>query len=54
MRSILRHMLPDEEAATLVEYALIALLIATATVAAAGRIGQAVLNVLGTVANTPG
>jgi Flp pilus assembly pilin Flp len=51
MLSILRHILTDEDGATLVEYSLIVLLIATATVAATTRVGQAVLNILGTAAN---
>jgi Flp pilus assembly pilin Flp len=51
MLSTLRHMLPDEGGATLVEYSLIVLLIATATIAATTRVGQAVVTILNTTVN---
>ena len=51
MPSILRRLLRDERAATLIEYSLIVCLIATAAVGAFTSVGNGVQNVMYTAAN---
>jgi Flp pilus assembly pilin Flp len=51
MLSIMRRLKSDKRAATAIEYSLIVFLIATATIAAMGNVGQKVLNMLGPAAN---
>jgi Flp pilus assembly pilin Flp len=51
MPSLLRRLLRNERAATLIEYALIVCLIATAAVGAFTNVGNGVQNVMITAAN---
>jgi Flp pilus assembly pilin Flp len=51
MLSTLRRLLSDDKAATALEYSLIVLLIASATVVAMTNVGHDVLNMLGPTAN---
>jgi len=51
MLSLIRRLKSDMRAATAIEYSLIVFLIATATVAAMGNVGQKVMNMLGPAAN---
>src|SRR5471032_1513720 len=51
MLSLIRRLKSDKRAATAIEYSLIVFLIATATVAAMGNVGQKVMNMLGPAAN---
>jgi Flp pilus assembly pilin Flp len=52
MRAFVRRLCRDQRGVTLVEYSLIACLIATAAIGALVRVGQTAANVLGIVANT--
>ena len=54
MLSILRRLLSDENAATVIEYSLIVLLITMVTIAAMTTVGQKVMNMLAPVANAFG
>ena len=51
MPSILRRLLENQQAATLIEYSLIVALVATATVTGMGAVGNGLLNVMGAVSN---
>ncbi len=51
MLSIIRRLKSDKRATTAIEYSLIVFLIATASVAAMGNLGQKVMNMLGPAAN---
>jgi len=51
MPSIMRRLLSDERAATVLEYSLIVFLIATATIGAMTNLGHKLLNMLGPAAN---
>ena len=51
MPSILRRLLKNQQAATLIEYSLITGLIATATVAGMGTVGNGLRNVMTSVTN---
>ena len=51
MPSILRRLLKNRQAATLIEYSLIAGLIATATVTGMGAVGNGLKNVMTAAAN---
>ncbi len=51
MPSILRRLLKNQQAATLIEYSLIVCLIATATVTGMGALGNGLRNVMTSVAN---
>jgi Flp pilus assembly pilin Flp len=51
VRSIFRRLFKDNQAATLIEYALIAGLVAAATVSGMGAIGNGLRLVMGSAAN---
>jgi pilus assembly protein Flp/PilA len=51
MLSIFRHLMKSEQGATAIEYTLIASLISVAAIAAMGKVGGKVSNVLNNVAS---
>ncbi len=51
MLSVLRHLLKNQRAATMIEYSLIVCLIACATIGAMTTLGHSVLNRLGPATN---
>ncbi len=51
MMSVLRRLTANQNAATLIEYSLIACLIACVAIGGMTKVGQGVLNVLGTASN---
>jgi pilus assembly protein Flp/PilA len=51
VQSILRRLMKDQQAATLIEYSLIVALIATATVTGMNAIGNGLRNVMTSVSN---
>lgn len=51
MPSILRRLIKNQQAATLIEYSLLAGLIATATVSGMGALGSGVRNVMTSISN---
>jgi pilus assembly protein Flp/PilA len=51
MLSIFRRLMKNDQAATAIEYTLIAALIAVAAIVSMGSVGGKILNVLGNTAN---
>ncbi len=51
MQRILRRLIKNQQAATLIEYSLIAALIATATVTGMNAVGNGLRNVMNSVSN---